>query len=273
MTSKFFSPSGHQWVTNLMFTEAGIKIGADKAYLVETRLSPLVRKYNLKDIETLINEAKMGKSSYKEEIIDALTTNETSFFRDIKPFDTLEKVTLPEFIQKNRGKKSIRIWSAACSSGQEAYSIRMVVDKFPELSSWKIDIVGTDISREIVAKANAAKYTQFEIQRGLATKDLIKYFQKEGNEWRAKPQLKKDVIFKVENIFRPSHFLGKFDIVFCRNLLIYFDTDTKKKALNSIYNQMNAGGHLYIGGAETLLGVHSGFTLRKENHGLYERAN
>ena len=272
MSNKYFSPQGLSWVSNLMFSEVGIKIGAEKGYLIETRLSPIVRKYSLQNIEALIDGAKNGNSNYKQEIIDALTTNETSFFRDSKPFDTLEKITIPEFIKKNSATRTLRIWSSACSSGQEAYSIKIILDRFIELKGWNIQIIGTDISKEIVNRANNGAYSQFEIQRGLPTKELVKYFDKREGEWVAKPILKSGVNFKVENIFRPSNAFNKYDIVFCRNLLIYFDTEHKKKALNNIHSQMNQGGHLYIGGAETLMGIHGGFTLRKEFHGLYEKS-
>lgn len=271
MSNKYYSPQNLVWVSNLMFAEAGIKIGVEKGYLIETRLSPLVRKNNFKDIEGFIESAKMGNAIHKQELIDALTTNETSFFRDNKPFEILEKITIPEFIEKNKNTKTLRIWSAACSSGQEAYSIKIILDRFAELNNWNIQIVGTDISKEIVKKATEGLYSQFEIQRGLPTKELIKYFDKNGTEWKAKQSLKQNITFRVENIFRPMNMIGKFDIVFCRNLLIYFDLPHKQKALSNIHMQMNPNGHLFIGGAETLLGIHNGFKLRKEFHGLYEK--
>lgn len=260
-----YSENTYKYISTLMEKETGMIIGPEKGYLIETRLSPLVRQHQLNGIDELADKSKNPiYYNIKQEIIDALTTNETTFFRDQIPFEHLKNYTLKQIKNKN-----IRIWSCACSTGQEAYSISILIDKIPEISRSHIQILGTDVSNTVLEKARNGIYSQFEVQRGLPTKDLITYFIQEGKDWKVIDKIKKNVNFEVGNVLSPKASLGKFDVVFCRNLLIYFNIETKKKAINSIYNQMNPGGHLYIGGAETLLGIHDGFTLSDVYHGLY----
>jgi len=209
------------------------------------------------------------------DITEAMTTNESFFFRDTKPFTLFQKVILPQLLAARSAKRQIRIWSAAASSGQEAYSIAMIcAEEAVKLQGWKVEIIGTDLSREMVARAKAGTYSQFEVQRGLPVTHLVKYFQQiAGDKWQIKDNIRQMVQFREGNLLSDFGLTGTFDVVFCRNVLIYFDVPTKTRVLGAVSNIMPSDGYLLMGGAETVLGVSDKFKPVPGEHGLYALAS
>lgn len=257
--------------STLLKQRSGLVLTPDKAYLLESRLMPVARKWNMKGLEELASTVRTRRDeALLRDITEAMTTNESSFFRDQKPFDQFRQVVLPRMLEARAAKRSIRIWSAACSSGQEAYSLSMLLtDEAAKLAGWRIEIVGTDISGEMVERAKAGIYTQFEVQRGLPITHLVKHFKQNGDKWQISPQLRQMASFREWNLLGDLSALGQFDIVFCRNVLIYFDQPTKAKVLESIARQMPQDGVLYLGGAETVLGITEKFKPVEGQRGLY----
>lgn len=264
-------PDDFDFVARLLRERSGLVITRDKAYLLESRLTPLARKRGLKGIEELIAAMRSSRDeALLRGVTEAMTTNESFFFRDIKPFDQFRDLVLPQFLQARAAKRSLRIWSAACSSGQEAYSLAMILhEQAAKLAGWRIEIIGTDISQEILDKARAGSYTQFEVQRGLPIQLLVKYFQKKGDNWQIDPALRAMVQFREFNLLHDMRALGQFDIVFCRNVLIYFDQPTKSRVLENISKQMPDDAMLYLGGAETVLGISDRFRPLPNQRGIY----
>ena len=204
------------------------------------------------------------------EVMEAMTTNESFFFRDIKPFDLLRDVVLPELLKKRAAKKSFRIWCAASSSGQEPYTLAMVLkEEAAKLAGWRYEIVATDISTEMLNKAKAGLYSQFEVQRGLPVQLLMKYFKKQGDLWQIDAALRAMVQYKEFNLLNSPNVLGKFDVVFCRNVLIYFDQATKGVVLGRIADLIPSDGVLFLGGAETVLGISDHFQPMAGQRGVY----
>ena len=255
----------------LLKQRSGLVLTRDKAYLLESRLMPVARKWNMKGLDELAVTVRTKKEeALLRDITEAMTTNESSFFRDQKPFDQFRTVVLPSFLQSRAAKKQIRIWSAACSSGQEAHSLAMLLnDEQAKINGWKIEIVGTDISAEMVERAKAGTYTQFEVQRGLPIQMLVKHFKQNGDKWQISPQIRSMVSFREYNLLTDLGGLGHFDIVFCRNVLIYFDQPTKARVLETIAKLMPPDGVLYLGGAETVLGITDKFKPVENQRGLY----
>lgn len=240
---------------NVLKTRSGLVIGPDKTYLLETRLGGIVKREGLRDLEALADRLRRSAPALEREVVEAMTTNESLFFRDGKPFQHLRQI-LPRLHAARRPEFPLRIWSAAASSGQEAYSIAMtILDSAAALAGRPVQILGTDIARDQLARARAGLYTQFEIQRGLPVQMLVKYFQKEDDLWRAKPNLRAMAEFREWNLLADLRPLGTFDVVFCRNVLLYFDAATKTRVLEAIARQMAPDGVLYLGGAETVLGL------------------
>ncbi len=255
---------------NLLRTRSGLVLTPDKAYLLESRLMPVARKWNLKNLEdmSLAIRTRRDESMLKD-ITEAMTTNESSFFRDMKPFEQMRDVVLPRLAQ-NRTSRKIRIWSAASSSGQEAYSLAMLLlEQQSKWAGWTIEIIGTDLSGEMVQKAQSGIYTQFEVQRGLPITHLVKYFTKQGDKWQIKDELRRMVQFREMNLLHDFGAMGVFDVVFCRNVLIYFDPPTKGKVLHAVAGVMAPDAVLYLGGAETVLGITDKFKLADGQRGMY----
>ncbi len=257
--------------STLLKQRSGLVLTRDKAYLLESRLMPVARKWNMKGLEELAATVRTRKDeALLRDITEAMTTNESSFFRDQKPFDQFKQVVLPKLMEARAAKRSIRIWSAACSSGQEAYSLAMLLsEESAKMAGWRIEIVGTDISSEMVERSKSGIYTQFEVQRGLPIQMLVKHFKQQGDKWQISPQLRQMVSFREYNLLGDLSGLGQFDIVFCRNVLIYFDQPTKAKVLEAIARQMPKDGVLYLGGAETVLGITDRFKPVEGQRGLY----
>jgi chemotaxis protein methyltransferase CheR len=258
------------FIAKVLKERSGLIITNDKAYLLESRLTPLARKRGLKGLDELLATMRTAGEDLLREVTEAMTTNESFFFRDMKPFDQFKAMVLPQLLQNRAGAKSFRIWSAACSSGQEAYSLAMILkEEGAKLAGWRIEIIGTDISMEMLEKAKAGLYSQFEVQRGLPIQMLVKYFKKNNEMWQIDPAIRAMVQYKPFNLLHDLKPLGQFDVVFCRNVLIYFDQPTKSRVLDAISRNMPDDGLLYLGGAETVLGISDKFKPVPDQRGIY----
>jgi len=267
------SAEDFELLRRIVKTRSGLTLSPDKAYLLENRLMAVARKWGMNDIEGLATTVRDATNEeLLREITEAMTTNETLFFRDQTPFDQLEKVVLPRLLAARASRRHIRIWSAGCSSGQEPYSIAMVAKQFGSvLDDWRIEIVATDISRAMLDKARAGLYTQFEVQRGLPIAMLMKYFTQIGDKWELDAGIRAMVDFDEFNLLNDPSPLGRFDVVFCRNVLIYLDQPTKARVLENICTLMPDDGILYMGGAETVMGVTEQFQPVSEHRGMYQK--
>jgi chemotaxis protein methyltransferase CheR len=242
---------------------SGIELDQSKAYLIETRLGGLVKEYRCSSYGELCNRAKIDQSkTIENRIIDAISTNETLFFRDTGPFEVLQHKILPDLIDKRTENSSgihpipIRIWSTACSTGQEVYSIAIVLrELLPDLSKYNIKLIGTDISDAAIAQASYGTYNKFEIERGLSKNNLQKYFIPNGGNWKIRDEIRAMVSFGKRNILQPFIGIGKLDIIFCRNIAIYFKLEDRKKLFEKIAGVLAPDGYLIIGSTESLTGV------------------
>jgi chemotaxis protein methyltransferase CheR len=267
------TPRSFETLASLLRNGSGLVIGPDKLYLLETRLTPLLRAHRLADLDALADKLRGGATTLEREVIEAMTTNESSFFRDDKPFAHVRAHALPRLHATRPPGAKLRIWSAAASTGQEAYSLAMILaESRATLGTREVEIVGTDIAREPLARARDGVYTQFEVQRGLPVAMLVKYFRKDGNNWRVAEQLRAMATFREWNLLGDLRPLGTFDLVFCRNVLIYFDPPTKAKVLEAIANRMAPDALLFLGGAETVLGVTERFVPLQGDRGVYTLA-
>ena len=264
-------PQSFATLAALVRVGSGLVIGQDKIYLLETRLAPILKQERLRDLDALAERVKPGGAGELErQVIEAMTTNESFFFRDNKPFTHFRNQALPRLQAARPASAMLRIWSAASSSGQEAYSLGMILAECrATLNGRGVEIVGTDISREQVMRAREGLYTQFEVQRGLPIQMLMKYFKKDGSNWRLNEAIRSMVSFREWNLLGELRPLGQFDVVFCRNVLIYFDGPTKKRALEAIARQMAPDALLYLGGAETVLGITDRFAPVPGESGVY----
>lgn len=266
--------SSFETLAVLLQRGSGLVIGPEKLYLLETRLTSVMRDNGIRDLDGLaerVQGSPSGTAELERQIVEAMTTNESFFFRDDKPFSHARNVALPQLHAARPSGAKIRIWSAAASSGQEAYSLAMIVAELrPILGTRQVEIVGTDLSREQVQRAREGVYTQFEVQRGLPMQYLVKYFKKEGTNWRLSDPIRSMVSFREWNLLTDPRPLGEFDLIFCRNVLIYFDRPTKTRVLEAISRQMATDGMLYLGGAETVLGITDRFEIVPDNRGVYE---
>ncbi len=257
---------------DLLLKESGLVITPEKMYLLESRLLPIAQKNNLENLDDLVDQLRVSSDKeLKYKIIEAMTTNETSFFRDKTPFDRLKEQVLPVFLKTRADKKKLRIWSAACSSGQEPYSLAMTLKEYKGFEDWDINITATDLSNEILTQARSGVYSQFEVQRGLPVQMLVKYFTQDGAKWNVSEMLKGMITFKEANLLKDIPLMGQFDIVLCRNVLIYFDIETKSKVLQDIKGATAEDGLLFLGGAETVIGITDSFVPTKDIKSVYCR--
>ncbi len=264
----------YQVIFSLVRERSGLVLGDDKGYLVESRLKSVLRAHALADLRALVVRLRAGDKRLITDVVEALTTNETSFFRDTKPFHSLTETILPH-LQATVGKhRRVRIWSAAASTGQEAYSIAMtlaeVKRRFPDL---QVDILATDISEEVLAKARAGVYSQLEVQRGMPAPLMIRHFAKRADgDWEIKPEIRQAVRFQKFNLLDNPAQLGSFDVVFCRNVLIYFERSTKAAVLERLARRLDPEGFLILGGAETVIGITEVFSPLDGQRGVYRLA-
>lgn len=256
---------------DLLYEKSGLMLTPDKSYLLDSRLSPVAKKWNFISIELMTLQLRaIPDADLVRDVVEAMTTNETSFFRDMKPFTEFENTILPALMKKNAKTKHIRIWCAAASTGQEPYSLAMILkEKEAQLKGWKIEIIATDISEEVLEIAKRGVYTQFEVQRGLPVTYLLKYFEQINEKWRLKDDIRTMVKYGYFNLLSDMSRLGTFDLIFCRNVLIYFDQKTKAKVLEKMSARLDKEGFLFLGGAETVLGVTNKFVIMPEKRGLY----
>jgi len=266
--------SDFELIAQLLKERSGLALNKDKAYLLESRLNPVARKWNFAGFDELAQAVRAGRDeALLVEVTEAMTTNESFFFRDQKPFEQFTGMVLPHLLENRKNQRSFRIWSAACSSGQEPYTLAMLLkENAAKLEGWKVDIVATDLSNQILDKARAGLYSQFEVQRGLPITLLVKYFKQTGERWQIDEGIRKMVKFQKFNLLDDMKPLGRFDVVFCRNVLIYFDPPTKSKILGNVAEQMPADGFLYLGGAETVLGTTDRFQVLTGQRGIYTLA-
>jgi len=261
----------YEYLRKLLKERSGLDLSADKQYLVESRLIPLARRAGLSGIAELVQKMKNGAEALTTDVVEAMTTNETFFFRDKIPFDHLRDTILPQLVPARTNRRALRIWSAASSTGQEPYSIAMCLREFgPALSGWRIEIVATDLSQEVLEKSKAGIYSQFEVQRGLPIQMLVKYFKQTGELWQLNADIRGMVQHRQLNLLHDFSGLGKFDIIFCRNVLIYFDQDTKIRIFERLSKMLEADGTLMLGAAETVVGISDAFRPSPDKRGLYQ---
>jgi chemotaxis protein methyltransferase CheR len=264
------TPPDYEYLRKLLKDHSGLDLSADKQYLIESRLLPLSRKSGMAGISELVQKMKAGSPSLVAQVVEAMTTNETFFFRDKVPFDHFRDSIMPEIIKARVARKSIRIWCAAGSTGQEPYSLAMCLKEMSAaLAGWRVEIIATDLSQEVLEKSKAGVYSQFEVQRGLPIQLLVKYFKQTGELWQISPEIRAMVQHRQLNLLHDFSQLGVFDVIFCRNVLIYFDQDTKINIFGSLAKAMEADGFLVLGAAETVVGLTDVFKPFPDKRGLY----
>lgn len=260
-------PGDYTYVTELVRKHASIILNKGQEYLVRSRLEPLVRQAGLPDLTTFIQRLKREPfGALHAKVIEAMTTGETSFFRDLHPFETLKKHILPDVIQRRKRERTVHVWSAACSTGQEPYSIAMLLASTPDLAGWNIKIVATDLSKAAIERARAGLYSELELSRGLPKKFRDEYFEREGAAYKVKPQIRALIDWRTHNLASPTPKAAPFDVVFMRNVLIYFSPATCTAILNRVRGAMSKEGFLILGTTENMLGLDvrfSGTTLGK----------
>lgn len=264
-------PEDFVFYKKFLYEQSGLSITEEKTYLLESRLMPVARNNGFSDLETMTkvlrvqSDPKLGK-----QVVDSMTTNETLFFRDDRPFKQFREVVLPNIIKGRENSKTLRIWSAASSTGQEPYSLAMTIcESFPQYQDWKIEILGTDLSDTALARAKKGEFSQFEIQRGLPIQMVMKYFKQEGSVWKIHDKIRNMVKFENFNLLDKMDNFPVFDIIFCRNVLIYFDEPTKKKIIQNMMKKLSPDGFLFLGASETILGLCSEFKIHHSYPGLY----
>jgi len=264
------TPPDYEYLRKLLRDHSGLDLSADKQYLIESRLLPLARKAGLAGITDLVQKMKNGSASLVTQVVEAMTTNETFFFRDKVPFDHFRDSIMPEILQARAGRKSIRIWCAAASTGQEPYSLAMCLKEMSAaLAGWRVEILATDLSQEVLEKSKSGIYSQFEVQRGLPIQMLVKYFRQTGEFWQINADIRAMVQHRQLNLLHDFSQLGVFDVIFCRNVLIYFDQDTKINIFNRLAKAMEPDGFLVLGAAETVVGLTDVFKPYTDRRGLY----
>ena len=265
------TPTDYEYLRKFLKERSGLDLSPDKQYLVESRLLPLARKASLPGIPDLVLKIRNGDGRLATDVVEAMTTNETFFFRDKIPFDHLRDTIMPGLIQARAARKSLRIWSAASSTGQEPYSIAMCLKEMgAALAGWRIEIVATDLSQEVLEKCKAGVYSQFEVQRGLPIQLLMKYFTQVGDVWQLNADVRAMVQFRQLNLLQDFAHLGTFDVIFCRNVLIYFDQGTKAVIFERMAKGLEADGTLLLGAAESVVGLTDAFRPIAERRGLYQ---
>jgi chemotaxis protein methyltransferase CheR len=265
------SPLDYDFLRKLVKERSGLVLAPDKQYLVESRLLPVARKAGLAALSDLVQRLKgPNAQALAVEVVEAMMTNESFFFRDKLPFEHFRNAIIPTLIAARAGQRRIRIWSAAASTGQEPYSLAMCLKEIaPLVAGWRIELLATDLSTEVLEKARAGIYSQFEVQRGLPIQLLIKYFAQIGESWQIAPDIRAMVEFRPFNLLNDFAALGTFDVVFCRNVLIYFDHETKVSIVERLARSVERDGYLVLGAAETVVGLSDRFKPMPDRRGLY----
>jgi len=265
------TPLDYDFLRKCLKERSGLVLSADKQYLVESRLLPVARKAGLTTLRELVAVLKLGNAeALMIAVVEAMTTNESLFFRDKVPFEHFRSTILPSLMAARRATRTIRIWCAAAATGQEPYSLAIILKEMErELAGWRIDLVATDLSNEVLEKARQGIYSHFEVQRGLPIHLLIRYFTPSGDMWRLAPELRAMVRYRQLNLLSDFSHLGVFDLIFCRNVLIYFDQQTKIDLLERLAQTVTGDGYLVLGAAETVVGLTDSFMIIPDKRGLY----
>ena len=265
------TPLDYDYFRKLLKERSGLVLSADKQYLVESRLLPLARRAGLSGLSELVQKLRQRDAeALIVEVVEAMMTNESFFFRDKIPFEHFRDTIVPALLAARAAQRRIRIWCAAAATGQEPYSIAMALKEMGQVASgWRVDIIATDLSNEVLEKARAGIYSQFEVQRGLPIQLLVKYFTQIGDSWRIAPEIRAMVQFRPLNLLHDFGHLGAFDVVLCRNVLIYFDQETKVGVLDRIARITERDGYLVLGAAETVIGLTDTFKPLPDRRGLY----
>lgn len=265
------TPLDYDFLRGFLKQRSGLILSADKQYLIESRLMPICRKQGLTGITELVQKLKApGSEPLAARVTEAMTTNESFFFRDKVPFEHFKDVMMPHLLKERASRRSIRIWCAAASTGQEPYSLAMILREMaPQIAGWRIEIVGTDLSNDVLDRARAGVYSQFEVQRGLPIQMLLKYFTQTGDQWTIAPEIRSMVHYRTLNLLNDFSALGQFDIIYCRNVLIYFDQPTKTDVMNRCARILAPDGFFLLGAAETVIGLTDAFKPVAERRGLY----
>jgi chemotaxis protein methyltransferase CheR len=264
------SPHDYDFLCKLLKERSGLALAGDKQYLVESRLQPLARKAGLGSLAELVAKLREGGDRLAVEVVHAMTTNESFFFRDKIPFDHFRDTIMPALLAARASERRIRIWCAAAATGQEPYSLAICLKEMKDkIADWRIEILGTDLSTSVLEKAEAGVYTQFEVQRGLPIQMLMKHFAQVGEMWQIAADIRGMVQYRALNLLADFSHLGAFDLVFCRNVLIYFDQDTKVDVLNRLARVTAPHGYLVLGAAETVVGLTDAFKPVPDRRGLY----
>jgi len=256
------SSSDFNYIRELVLECSAIVLEEGKEYLVESRLGPIAKAEGFDTIDRLVEALRINSNNgLQSTVVEALTTNETSFFRDIHPFETLKDVVLPELLKNRNSTKELNIWCGASSSGQEPYTVAMLIqENFPILLDWKMNFIASDISEKMLDRCRSGLFSQLEVNRGLPASLLIKNFDRQGANWVIKKQFRDMIEFKYINLSRELPYLPKMDMVFMRNVLIYFDVEMKKKILKQVKSILQPDGYLFLGGAETTLNLDESYT-------------
>jgi chemotaxis protein methyltransferase CheR len=263
------TPQDYAYLRIFLKERSGLDLSSDKQYLVESRLIPLARRGGLPGIAELVAKLRGGSDPLASEVVEAMTTNETFFFRDKIPFDHLRETIFPALSQARANRRALRIWCAASSTGQEPYSIAMCVKEFAALTGWRVEIVATDLSQAVLEKAKAGLFSQFEVQRGLPIQMLVKYFTQAGEMWQLNADIRAMVQHRPLNLLQDFSHLGLFDVIFCRNVLIYFDQQTKAGVFDRLAKRLEPDGILVLGAAESVVGISETFKPYPDKRGLY----
>ncbi len=264
------TPADYEYLQKLLKDRSGLILSADKRYLVESRLIPLARRAGVAGITELVQKMKGGAEPLIVSVVEAMTTNETFFFRDKVPFEHFGQTIMPALLEARKARRSLRIWCAACSTGQEPYSLAMMLKEMGStLAGWRIEIIATDLSQEVLEKSKAGIFSQFEVQRGLPIQMLVKYFAQVNELWQISAEIRSMVQFRQLNLLQDFSYLGVFDVIFCRNVLIYFDLDAKIDVLDRLARVIEPDGFLTLGAAETVVGVTNSFGPYPDRRGLY----
>jgi chemotaxis protein methyltransferase CheR len=266
MVDTAISPADYDFVTRLLLEHCALALPPGKEYLLKSRLVPLAQRHGFASLGRLFDELRRPAAGpLMVEIVEAMVTNETSFFRDVHPFETLRATVLPELIEARRRERELRIWCAAGSSGQEPYSLALLLrEHFAELSTWRVELLASDISGEMIERARAGRYSQIEVSRGLPTPLLLKWFRQEAGAWHLADEVRSMVTFQQINLARPWPPMPRWDLILLRNVMIYFEAPVKTGILERAARTLRADGYLILGGAETTLNLHDGFA-RAEN--------
>lgn len=265
------APQDFDFIRTFVFDQAGIVLETGKQYLVESRLAPIAKQFKHDSLAGVVTALKGRDLAVRRAVIEAMTTNETTFFRDIAPFDVLRDHVIPRLMDVRKSTKELKIWYGASSTGQEPYSVvMMLLQHFPQLESWRVTHYATDINLEVIERARQGRYNQVEMNRGLPAAYLVKYFEKTGADWQLKQTVRDRVKFEQLNLVKAWQAMPTFDIIMLRNVMIYFDIEAKKQILTKLNRQLAPDGYLFLGGAETTMGLTDSFKrMQFERAGCY----